>query len=107
MSRNTENQIKSEMWCNLYSVQDRVAGFNNVMTVRTDAIAIRSFVQAVLAPNSMFRDNPEDYCLTKVGKINVLTGEVIPEYEELAEAWDIIKKHGTNSKDSNENKEIN
>lgn len=106
MSKNTENQIKSEIWVNLYSVQDRVAGFNNVMTVRTDAIAIRSFTQAVLAPNSMFKDNPEDYCLTKIGKMNVLTGKIIEEYEELSEAWDIIKKHGKISNE-NETKEVN
>lgn len=89
---NVEVQVKNDMTVGLYSVCDRVAGFNNVMTVKNDQTAIRTFKNAVLHKDSIFQENPEDYCLVKVGEMSITTGEITPCYEELCEAWDTIKQ---------------
>lgn len=88
----TNTEIKNDFDFGLYSVCDRVAGFNNIMTVKNDQLAIRSFKNAVLAEKSMFQENPEDYCLVKVGEMSTKTGTIKPCYEELCEAWDTLKE---------------
>lgn len=65
----------------LYSYHDALNGFMNVFIERSDKIAVRGFQSAMATADvtSLFYSNPTDYCLFKVGVIDLETGKIEPE----------------------------
>lgn len=92
----------------LYAIMDKVAGVGSIMTLANDAVAKRSFTNAVLnkkdgQPN-VFQENPEDYMLVKLGTMDGTTGLIESKYEEMLEAYNIL--HPENGKEmENERRE--
>lgn len=80
----------------IYTIFDRVAGANQLMVLANDAMAKRLFSDNVSAPDrpekpNYIREHAEDFVLCKLGHINNQTGEIRGEYEEILEAYDILK----------------
>lgn len=80
----------------IYTYFDRIAGANQLMVIPNEPMAIRLFTDMVSKkgtsenPNYI-REHAEDFVLARLGFINNQTGEIRPDYEEIKEAYDIVK----------------
>lgn len=87
---------KTEQEMEIYTYFDRVAGANQLMVLGNEAMAVRLFTDLVSQkgtpekPNYI-REHAEDFVLARLGYINNQTGEIRGEYEEIKEAYDIVK----------------
>lgn len=87
---------KTEQEMEIYTYFDRVAGANQLMVLPNEAMAVRLFQDMVNQkgtaekPNYI-REHAEDFVLARLGYINNQTGEIRGEYEEIKEAYDIVK----------------
>lgn len=65
----------------LYAYHDALNGFMNVFIDTNDLSAKRGFLSALACADvgSAFYCNPTDYTLYKLGQVDMVTGEVIPE----------------------------
>lgn len=78
MSEETKELIPLET--HMYMVSDlAAAAHGDPRFAPTDAVAIRQFEESVKAPGSRYSFHPEDYALVRVGRIDLRTGELLPE----------------------------
>lgn len=90
------NQTEKEM--GIYTYFDRVAGANQLMVIPNEPMAVRLFTDMINQkgtaekPNYI-REHAEDFVLARLGYINNQTGEIRGEYEEIKEAYDIVKNN--------------
>lgn len=87
---------------NLYTIFDRVAGCNAIMTLPNDALAVRTFKEVLFDKKkdqhgniilNQFQKSPDDFVLVKLGTIETETGEIEPCYTEILEAQEVVKNY--------------
>lgn len=75
----------------MYAVKDEMSGiFLSPVMMRNDNEALRAFKTQV-NHTEIWRDNPADFGLYKVGNYNDETGEITPEFEKLASGRSVIE----------------
>lgn len=102
------------MQVKLYTILDRVAGVNAVMTLVNENMAKRMFADVVnekkdgKATLNFIQKNPADYVLLELAEMETETGEITPTGVEVAEAIetmtpDIAKQCGVLKIEQNQN----
>lgn len=75
----------------MYAVKDELSNsFYAPALMRNDAEALRAFKSQV-NHQDIWKDNPGDFGLYKVGEYNDATGEITPEFEKLASGRSVIE----------------
>lgn len=69
---------------NIYAIKDaKLGAYENLMTIKTDGVAIRLFGQEANNPQSTLNKHPADYDLYRIGRWDDRTGMLHPQEPEL------------------------
>lgn len=75
----------------MFAVKDELSGiFLAPVMMRNDNEALRAFKSQV-NHTEIWKDNPGDFGLYRVGEYNDATGEIEPEFEKLASGRSVIE----------------
>lgn len=75
----------------MYAVKDELSGiFLSPVMMRNDNEALRAFKSQV-NHTDIWKDNPGDFGLYRVGEYNDATGEIEPEFEKIASGRSVIE----------------
>ena len=75
----------------MYAVKDELSGiFLSPVMMRNDNEALRAFKSQV-NHTDIWKDNPGDFGLYRVGEYNDATGEIVPEFEKIASGRSVLE----------------
>lgn len=75
----------------LYSVFDSASGtYNNVVTMVSDAVALRTLRETLSDENVLLRKYPQDYTLVCLGQFDPQSGEINPCRRVVARIADLL-----------------
>ena len=75
----------------MYAVKDELSEiFLSPVMMRNDNEALRAFKSQV-NHTDIWKDNPGDFGLYRVGEYNDATGEIEPEFEKIASGRSVIE----------------
>lgn len=103
---NYQKEIKKETK-NIYSIFDDAVGFTDVFVQPNDAIAFRMFETMANNPQSPINKYANAMTLCKIGKLNIMTGEIEKDIRKIVNAKEILEtnKAAEEAKKQNEQRQ--
>lgn len=76
----------------MYSLKDNLAGvFMQPQLFQNENVALRNFTE-IINGTGIFKNNPADFELWKIGEFEDRDGIIIPEPEKIATGLSVVKK---------------